>query len=211
MPTGGADGDVLTKTSASDYAAAWETPSAGGGLIMSSVGSDVLVPTHTTITTAFSTTIARIYYSAVYLPTASGGWDRIYAYLSTGQTATTGTFAVYTATAAGLPGTKVTETAGTTSLLVADQGAVYGTISLSSGSAPAGWYFLAFVAAGTAPSMRAIGQPVGGMVPSVASASATSVLNTNGLGYIQSSSASFPTTATPTISASAVAMAIRSA
>lgn len=31
VPTGGASGQVLTKTSASDYALAWQTPSAGGG------------------------------------------------------------------------------------------------------------------------------------------------------------------------------------
>ena len=31
MPVGGADGQVLTKTSATDYATAWEDPAAGGG------------------------------------------------------------------------------------------------------------------------------------------------------------------------------------
>jgi len=32
MPTGGSTGQVLTKTSGSDYAAAWQTPSAGGSV-----------------------------------------------------------------------------------------------------------------------------------------------------------------------------------
>ena len=31
IPAGGADGDVLTKTSSSNYAAAWEAPTGGGG------------------------------------------------------------------------------------------------------------------------------------------------------------------------------------
>jgi hypothetical protein len=31
IPTGGADGDVLTKTAAADYAVAWEAPTGGGG------------------------------------------------------------------------------------------------------------------------------------------------------------------------------------
>jgi hypothetical protein len=31
VPAGGSDGQVLTKTSGSDYAIAWETPSGGGG------------------------------------------------------------------------------------------------------------------------------------------------------------------------------------
>ena len=31
LPAGGANGQVLTKTSATDYAVAWSTPSGGGG------------------------------------------------------------------------------------------------------------------------------------------------------------------------------------
>lgn len=33
MPTGGADGDVLTKTSGTDYAVAWETPSTAAAYV----------------------------------------------------------------------------------------------------------------------------------------------------------------------------------
>lgn len=34
VPTGGADGQVLTKTSATDYATSWQTPAGGGGTIL---------------------------------------------------------------------------------------------------------------------------------------------------------------------------------
>lgn len=41
IPAGGSDGQVLTKTSATNYATAWETPSGGGGGVATVTGAAV--------------------------------------------------------------------------------------------------------------------------------------------------------------------------
>lgn len=80
LPAGGANGQVLTKTSGTDYAVQWTTPSSGGAITGRSIDVDVNAPVTSetfTVTDAAALTTHKVIAVPSGRPPAGGYADQV--------------------------------------------------------------------------------------------------------------------------------------
>lgn len=194
LPTGGADGQVLTKQSATDYDAAWETPSSGSSAILRGVlpfqpGRWYEAQVSTDYSVNVTTASGLALYNPLWL-VAAATLDRIAINVTTAVAGSTVKLGLYADNGTGKPGALIADYG---SVSTATTGAKTLTISQA---VPAGLVWLVTLTLGGAPLLSA-------HVPTDADSYPNGFTNafdtTGALGWSENALATLPATAAPTV------------